>query len=228
MRDVRGSLGIRLALLVAGTVAWLSACSSDDDKGASGAAGSGGAVTGSTSGTGGSGGASGASGGADTAGSGGAAGLDGSSDAGGPDDDAEAACGGPVPTSIADTHCATPDGGRGDLVGAHDGTEADDDNCLFHVKMTVPCVTSSQPVNLTFEMWNLGTTNPATGAAPYIEATIGYHPAPNTNPMTTETDGAYTIGPILFDRTGRWTITFHFYDAIPSMHSHVSFHLDVP
>jgi hypothetical protein len=246
-----------IILTLAGAFVWAGACGGDDttsgapstststgtQSGSGGSAstsstvtGSGGATTGGSAGgestgmggTGGSGssGASG-SGGSGAPPDGGSAGAKDAGSGGTSGGDA-AACGGPVPSSMPDTHCATPDGGRGDSVPPHNGNEADDDNCLYHMKFTVPCIQRNQNVSFTLDMKNLGTMTPATGAAPEIEATIGNHPIPNSNPMTTEKNGVYTIGPVRFDRMGRWTLTFHVYDSAPAKHSHVSFYLDVP
>jgi hypothetical protein len=140
----------------------------------------------------------------------------------------DGSCGGLVPTTIVDMHCATLDGGRGDSVAPHEGSEADDDNCLYHAKVTVPCIQRDQDVTVTFDLRNIGTTTPATGADPQIDGSLGNHPTPNTNPQTTEANGIYTIGPVRFDRAGRWILTFHVYDPLPIMHSHVSFFVDVP
>ena len=175
-----------------------------------------------TSTTAGAGGASGSGGGVDDGGGGSEGQGSGGSDQG------DAFCGGPTPAIMPDTHCATPDGGRGDAVGPHGGTEADDDNCLYHVMFSVPCILRNANVSLTLDMKNLAGVTPATGAEPSIEGTIGNHPLPNTNATATENNGVYTIGPVRFDQMGRWTITFHVYDATPAMHSHVSFFIDVP
>jgi hypothetical protein len=45
--------------------------------------------------------------------------------------------------------------------------------------------------------------------------------------------GSYAIGPIVFDRSGRWVVRFHFYETcsdVPpdSPHAHVAFYIDVP
>jgi hypothetical protein len=219
------ALLVRIALPVIGSFAWLVACSSDEATPSSTAS-----STASSGGSAGSGGAAGSSGQGGSTGSGGAGGAgapdsgsDGSEDAG----PSDAACGGPVPTTTVDQHCATPDGGRGDDVRPHEGTEADDDNCLYHATITVPCIQLNRDVTLTLDLKDIGTTTPATGAAPEVEAVIGNHPSPTPYPMSSETNGVYTLGPVRFDRTGRWTLTFHIYDAVPAKHSHFSFYVDV-
>jgi hypothetical protein len=140
----------------------------------------------------------------------------------------DAACGGPIPATNPDTHCETPDGGRGDSVPPHEGTEADDDNCLYHLTMNVPCVRRYDGVAFAFELVDLGAMTPSTGANPYIEGSVGSHLLPNTSAKAVETNGSYTIEPIIFDLAGKWTITFHLYTATAAKHSHVSFFIDVP
>jgi hypothetical protein len=230
---------MRNLLRIVGWAAWIAACSTSNATSENATAGT--AGTSSTSGGGSSdSGSAGAGGGAGSAGAGGAgageagdAGAGGAPDAGESDDGTanagDGSCGGPVPTTVVDAHCATPDGGRGYDVPAHDGTEADDDNCMFHVTMSVPCIALNQPATFTFVLTNLAGMTPATGAAPLLDGTVGSHPFPNTNPTATENDGVYTIGPVIFDRTGRWTITLHVYDTVAdaAKHSHVSFNLDV-
>jgi hypothetical protein len=206
----------RILMSLAGALAWIGACSGDEGNAGTPSAGSGG------------GGATASSSSATTSSAGGAGGTSVDGAAGGGGTVSGDACGGPVLSTQADTHCASPDGGRGDAVPPHEGTEADDDNCYFHVKMTVPCIEQNQNVAFTFELVNFGTTTPANGAAPELEATIGYHPSVPTNPMATENNGVYTITPVRFDRAGRWTVTLHVYDAMPAKHSHVSFYVDVP
>jgi hypothetical protein len=208
----------RIVLPVACSFVWLVACSSDDAATST--------TPSSTSSGGGSGGASMGVGG--SAGASGAAVDDGGNDASGEAGEGDAACGGPVPTTAIDAHCATPDGGRGDSVPPHEGNEADDDNCLYHAKIGVSCIVRNADVTLTLDLKSIGTTMPATGAAPTVDGVVDYHPWPPTNPMSSEMAGLYTIGPVRFDRAGRWTLTFHVYDAAPAKHSHVSFYVDVP
>src|SRR6185369_12274617 len=97
---------------------------------------------------------------------------------------------------------ATPDGGRGDAVGPHSGDESGDDDCKYHVKVSVPCVRRGQNLDLTVTLTTIGTTTPATGADPQLDATLGSYPLANTNAMTREANGVYTITPIRFDRSG--------------------------
>ncbi|SRR6266540_2611672 len=156
-------------------------------------------------------------------------------------------CGAPVPSAAADTHCVSDDGGKiiepattcpteaadaGEepLPPPHLGTEADDDDCKFHVTYAASCVAGG--VNFTVTPTFLEDMSKATGAAPYIEAFLTLtHPAPDAG-MATESVGVYTIGPVKFDQPGTWTVRFHFYpnclDNEGSKHSHVAFSFNVP
>jgi hypothetical protein len=164
------------------------------------------------------------------------------------------ACGAPVPSTAADTHCIGDDGGKiieeatmcameGSDSGAgesdageeplpppHEGTEADDDDCKFHVSYSATCVAGG--VNFTVTPTFLEDMSKATGAVPYIEAFLTEtHPAADSG-TATESDGVYTIGPVKFDQPGKWTVRFHFYplclDTAGSKHSHVAFYFNVP
>ena len=60
------------------------------------------------------------------------------------------------------------------------------------------------------------------------------HPTPSVNITNHETSpGKYTVGTVRFDRTGMWTVRFHFYETcsdVPadSPHGHAAFFLNVP
>jgi hypothetical protein len=60
------------------------------------------------------------------------------------------------------------------------------------------------------------------------------HPAPNSMQATMESGGgSYTIGPVVFDESGTWTVRFHIFencfDTLPtSPHGHAAFFVDVP
>ena len=131
------------------------------------------------------------------------------------------------------------DAGMGDNANPYGDTmynaEADDDDCKYHVKFTVSPV--YQNYNATFVVTATRRTDgsPLTGAAASAQVYLSdTHPAPNAPTVTKEgPPGTYTIGPILFDASGRWTVRFHFfencYDLIDvSPHGHAAFYLDVP
>ena len=162
--------------------------------------------------------------------------------------------GGPV-AGAADTHCSLPDGGsRSQPVsqascslppGADAGTtdygdtmfnsEADDDDCKYHVKWTATAIRENSNVTFTTVATNKSTGAPATGANVDLEIFLGTtHPAPNTSVKTTEgPPGTYQTGPVQFDAKGQWTVRFHLFEtcadvAPDSPHGHAAFFVDVP
>jgi len=169
----------------------------------------------------------------------------GSSEGGGP-------TGGPV-SGAADTHCSLPDGGVAAqavvLATCHASadagavvygptlynSEANDDECKYHVKFTSTPIRRDQNATFTVTATTLADGHPATGAnidgEVFLNAT---HPAPNSGQQTTEkSGGVYDIGPIKFDAAGRWTVRFHLHEdcqntAPDSPHGHVAFFIDVP
>jgi hypothetical protein len=171
-----------------------------------------------------------------------------------------AACeggGGPVLSSEPDTHCKSDTGA--DIVQSigmcvpaadDDGTaaddeemgvfydrEADDDDCKYHVSFTNTCIKLNQDVTFTVKLTSKSDGKAASGALPsspeiYMEA--DGHPSPSNDIKAPERPaGTYAIGPIEFDRPGRWVVRFHFFEVcsdIPddSPHGHTAFYIDVP
>lgn len=113
-------------------------------------------------------------------------------------------------------------------------SEADDDDCKYHVKVGSTDVFKDTDVTFSLTLTSKEDNSLVTGADPDIEAYLDEtHPAPNTDQSATEkSDGNYEIGPIQFDEPGRWTVRFHFFDDCTdgeeSPHSHVAFYVDVP
>jgi hypothetical protein len=114
------------------------------------------------------------------------------------------------------------------------GSEGEDDDCKYHVKWTSSPVAKDTDVTLAIVTTYRKDSSPVTGAAPYAEIFLDdTHPGPNTAVKTTETSpGNYTIGPVRFDASGKWTVRFHFSadcaDAVNSPHGHVAFFVNVP
>jgi hypothetical protein len=118
------------------------------------------------------------------------------------------------------------------------GSEADDDDCKYHVSFTNSCVTLNQPVTFTLKLTRKEDGAPATGAVPDSPEVFF---ADDTNHVTPSNDfkapegppGTYEISPIVFDRSGRWVVRFHFFETcsdVPedSPHGHAAFYIDVP
>lgn len=135
------------------------------------------------------------------------------------------------PTTAVDS-----DAGMEPLPGGHEGTEAYDDDCKYHVKYFVTCVAVGQPVTFTVTLTSRADGSPVTGANPKtLEGFLGNtHLLPNDpTPVATELgNGVYTIGPVVFDQSGKWTVRFHFFetcnDVEGSKHGHAAFFVDVP
>lgn len=168
--------------------------------------------------------------------------------------------GGPV-SGAADMHCVAPDGGltvqgtnqascqaRPDAApaGTPDaaqesfpptmfGTKGNDDDCKYHYEWTSTPVFRNYDIHFTLTLTNLGDGSPATGADPYIEATLNdQFSAPPTDPKTKESaPGVYDIGPFQFDMPGMWQVRFHVFHTCldlvdTSPHGHAAFWLNVP
>ncbi len=159
----------------------------------------------------------------------------------------EGPTGGPV-AGAADTHCGTTaqqvdlstchaavDAGSPDYGPTLYNSEADDDDCKYHVNFTATPIRQNTNVTFTVTAKTKTDGQPATGSN--IEAEVflnDTHPAPNSGQTTTEKSGGiYDVGPIKFDATGRWTVRFHLHEDCQdttedSPHGHVAFFIDVP
>lgn len=155
--------------------------------------------------------------------------------------------GGPV-SGPADTHCAgeaqeidlstcheSEPPGQPDYGATVYNSEADDDDCKYHVKFTATPIRQNENVTFTVTATTKFDGQPATGAAILAEVFLSdTHPAPNSGQATTEkAGGVYDVGPIKFDATGRWTVRFHLHEDCQdatedSPHGHVAFFIDVP
>jgi hypothetical protein len=164
-----------------------------------------------------------------------------------------AATGGPV-TGTPDTHCVAPDGGaivQETSLSACNPTDPDagmpqygttnfnaqaaDDDCKYNVQFTVDPISENSNVTFVVKATSRVDGSPVAGAATRAEIYLNdTHPAPNDGTTTTEAPaGTYTIGPVKFDASGRWTARFHFFencadDSDQSPHGHAAFYLDVP
>jgi hypothetical protein len=115
------------------------------------------------------------------------------------------------------------------------GTEADDDDCKYHVIWSASPVCENAAVTFTVTATYKTDGKPLTGAAPRAEVYLDpKHPAPTTAQKAHEVSpGKYTVGPIQFDAPGQWTVRFHFYELCEdtldtSPHGHAAFFVQVP
>jgi hypothetical protein len=125
----------------------------------------------------------------------------------------------------------------------HYGTEADDDDCKYHVSYTASPICENNGTYFVVKANYLsGTMGPLTGASTFAELCLSdTHPGPavdgrppNGSQQVVEgPPGTYTVGPVQFDASGDWTVRFHFNefccDTLPnSPHGHAAFHVTVP
>jgi hypothetical protein len=149
--------------------------------------------------------------------------------------------GGPMfaqPTSAAACH---PDGGAGDGGAADYGptrynSGGNDDDCKYVLNWSATPIAQEEDVLFTVAVVNAVDGTPATGANTYAEVFLlsQNHISPSTNPPVAEiAPGVYTVGPVLFDLPGQWTVRFHFYEdcldlADESPHGHAAYFVNVP
>ncbi len=128
------------------------------------------------------------------------------------------------------------DGGVGvsDYGDTMDNAEGDDDDCKYHVKWTSTNVAEKTDVTFSVVVTNKKDGSPLTGAPVRAEVYLDTtHPGPNTNQTSKEgPSGTYALGPIQFDKPGKWTVRFHFHDdcndSQTSPHGHAAFFVQVP
>jgi hypothetical protein len=118
------------------------------------------------------------------------------------------------------------------------GREGDDDECKYRVRFENTCIAVNEPVTFTLSLTRLFDDAPGSGTVPrnpeIFLADDDTHISPSNDISATEgPSGTYDIGPVIFDRSGRWVVRFHYFDncsELPedSPHSHVAFYIDVP
>jgi hypothetical protein len=123
------------------------------------------------------------------------------------------------------------------------GTAGDDDDCKYHVSYSVGPVCENENVYFVVIATYKTDGSPVTGAATLAEIClndthIGPPKIDSVPPQGLQTvrespPGTYTIGPIQFDESGKWTVRFHFYETCfdtldDSPHGHAAFFMDVP
>jgi len=114
---------------------------------------------------------------------------------------------------------------------------AADDDCKYDASFSSTCITVGKPVTFTLEL-DKRSGGMATGAVPdspeiFLEANHSHISPSNAIKAPEGPAGTYEIGPVVFDRSGRWVVRFHFFEwcsDVPedSPHGHVAFYIDVP
>lgn len=122
-----------------------------------------------------------------------------------------------------------------------DGDHGGDDDCKYDVTWTSTPVCRNQPVYFTVIVTHRTDGSPLTGANPRPDVVLDcQYPVPNGpdgKPTAREqspeiTPGTYVVGPVVFDRPGKWVFRFHFreecLDSPESPHGHAAFYVNVP
>ncbi|HEY4223388.1 MAG TPA: hypothetical protein VGO62_18650 [Myxococcota bacterium] len=125
------------------------------------------------------------------------------------------------------------EGGDDDFGETMFNAEGDDDDCKYHVSFTASAITENTPTTFTVTATDLaGDKGPTTGANTRAEVFLDETHSISGGTTTEGPDGTYTITPVTFDKPGRWTVRFHFFencvDSDTSPHGHAAFFLDVP
>lgn len=127
------------------------------------------------------------------------------------------------------------------------GSEGDDDDCKYHVAWSsTPICEVPGSVTFTVKATRRSDGTPLAGAgtsAEVITTTPGdpsaasycddmsTHLSPSVGKLVEGPPGTY-VGPIAFDKSGAWTVRFHFFetctDAPDAPHGHAAFHVNVP
>lgn len=138
--------------------------------------------------------------------------------------------------------CDQPDGGPagcdppyGDTMY---NTSGNDDDCKYQTGWSSTPIVRNGNTMFTFTALHTVDGTPATGANVYAEVFLPStnHISPTTQPPVEETppgSGVYSIGPVVFDEPGQWTVRFHLHedclDLLPdSPHGHAAFYVNVP
>jgi hypothetical protein len=138
--------------------------------------------------------------------------------------------------------CDQPDGGPAGCDPEYGATmynsSGNDDDCKYQTAWWSSPIVENGNTTLYFTALHTVDGTPATGANVYAEVFLpsANHLSPSTNPPVQETppgSGVYTIGPVVFDQPGMWTVRFHLneecLDILPdSPHGHAAYYVNVP
>ncbi|HLK37047.1 MAG TPA: hypothetical protein VKU41_09885 [Polyangiaceae bacterium] len=117
------------------------------------------------------------------------------------------------------------------------GTSGGDDDCKYDVSYSVPPICEGNPgVYFMVTVKSRVDGSPVTGANVRPDVVLNCtlpimnHPA---DPSPEGPPGTYKVGPVVFQKAGRWVVRFHIHeeclDLLPtSQHGHASFWVDVP
>lgn len=119
--------------------------------------------------------------------------------------------------------------------GPWGGTASADDDCKYDVGYTVTPVCENNDVTFTLTMKKRTDHSAVTGAGPSLEVLdpAGIPAAEGSATASETSPGVYKITPIHFNKKGKWTIRFHFFESCSdtpedSPHGHAAFFINVP
>jgi hypothetical protein len=123
------------------------------------------------------------------------------------------------------------------------GSSGTDDDCKYSVSYTASPICENDGTYFVVKAGLLATSGaPLTGACTFAEVCLSdthpgpaadYRPPTGSQRVVEGPPGTYTIGPVVFDAPGKWTVRFHFNEqccdvADDSPHGHAAFFVDVP
>jgi hypothetical protein len=135
---------------------------------------------------------------------------------------------------------AAADDGGVEEPETHNNAEADDDDCKYHLSFSSDPIHLNQNVTFTVKVVRKanGQPEPFPAGADLNVAGVtdnDTHPFPNAPAPTTTVmnPGTFKYGPVKFDKSGDWKITFHIREdcadlAEDSPHGHATFLIRVP
>jgi hypothetical protein len=114
-------------------------------------------------------------------------------------------------------------------------SHGEDDDCKYDLTWTSTPICEGQPVYFTVTVKYRSDMTPVTRAnarpdvvlqCTHLSPSMPADPSPEVMP------GVYKVGPIVFDKAGKWVFRFHFYedceDQPASPHGHAAFYVEVP
>jgi YtkA-like protein len=131
---------------------------------------------------------------------------------------------------------STGAGGDASEYGATlENAQGDDDDCKYHIAWTSTDIYQNTDVTFTVVATTKTDGKPVATGELDAEAFLNdTHPAPNSDTKVTESPaGTYKIGPMRFDKAGKWTVRFHIHEECSDLtedspHGHVAFFVNVP
>ncbi len=156
-----------------------------------------------------------------------------------PDNHCAGDAGAAIVQTTTQASCHPVDAAAPDGAGAYgptlDNASADDDDCKYHISWTSSPVCQNDGIVFTVVATSKSDGTPLTGANMDVEVFLDLtHPSPTPFVDSAEgPPGTYVTQPAKFDKSGKWTVRFHFFeecsdDLEDSPHGHAAFFVNVP